>query len=217
MATLKENMDAIKLEKDTKILPENLKSGITAFGIEGTLESGVMTQEEYDNAVNDVSYLLGLSDKIYLFYLGTWKDGYTAECKLLGGSTDYTFNTDESIYWKGTGTSTLGCECGMLISPIFDFTNVSKIIVSLKSYASSAPSTCWVAAYNTDTPEMGSSSFTGLYNINIGTTLGDIIVDMADFPDLTSGYLGLRFTAGAYNNSTEIEIDKIALIYGGDN
>lgn len=39
MATLKENMEAIKLEKDTKILPENLKSGITAFGVEGVLES----------------------------------------------------------------------------------------------------------------------------------------------------------------------------------
>lgn len=42
MATLKENMDAIKLEKDTKILPENLKAGITAFGVTGTLEGGTI-------------------------------------------------------------------------------------------------------------------------------------------------------------------------------
>ena len=40
MATLKENMEAIKLEKDTKIIPENLRSGITAFGVEGTLKEG---------------------------------------------------------------------------------------------------------------------------------------------------------------------------------
>ena len=40
MATLKENMEAIKLEKDTKILPENLRAGITAFGVEGILQEG---------------------------------------------------------------------------------------------------------------------------------------------------------------------------------
>lgn len=31
MATLKENMEAIKLEKDTKILPENLKKRDNRF------------------------------------------------------------------------------------------------------------------------------------------------------------------------------------------
>lgn len=43
MATLKENMEAIKLEKDTKILPENLKSGITAFGVTGIFEGSGTT------------------------------------------------------------------------------------------------------------------------------------------------------------------------------
>ena len=42
MATLRENMEAIKLEKETKILPENLKAGITAFGVTGTLEGGTI-------------------------------------------------------------------------------------------------------------------------------------------------------------------------------
>lgn len=40
MATLKENIEAIKLEKETKILPQNIRSGITAFGVKGTLEMG---------------------------------------------------------------------------------------------------------------------------------------------------------------------------------
>lgn len=53
MATLKENMEAIKLEKDTKILPENLKSGITAFGVEGTMQAGVDTSDATATA-NDV-------------------------------------------------------------------------------------------------------------------------------------------------------------------
>lgn len=38
MATLKENMEAIKLEKSKKIKPENLRSGETAFGVEGILK-----------------------------------------------------------------------------------------------------------------------------------------------------------------------------------
>lgn len=200
------------------VTSDKIIKGETVFGVEGTAEgnSGVMTQEEYDNAVNDVAYLLGLSDKTYLFYLGTWKDGYTVEHKHLGGSTNYTFNTDKSIYWKGTGTASLGCECGIIISPVFDFTNINKIIVSLKSYSSTS-SSCAIVAYNTTTPDMSASSFTRLQNITVDTTLGDLIIDMTDFPELTSGYLGIRLTAGAYNGTTEIEIDKIALIYGGDN
>jgi hypothetical protein len=57
MATLKENMEAIKLEKDTKILPENLKAGITAFGVEGTIEIGkvpVKLFETKDAMLNDM-------------------------------------------------------------------------------------------------------------------------------------------------------------------
>ena len=38
MATLRENMEAIKLEKDTKVLPENIKKDVTIFGVVGTLE-----------------------------------------------------------------------------------------------------------------------------------------------------------------------------------
>ena len=40
MATLTENLTEIKRQKDTYILPENLKKDITVFGVTGTLESG---------------------------------------------------------------------------------------------------------------------------------------------------------------------------------
>lgn len=49
MATLRENMEAIKLEKDTKILPENLKSGITAFGVEGVYMGDAMLFDSVEN------------------------------------------------------------------------------------------------------------------------------------------------------------------------
>ena len=47
MATLEENLQEIKNQKDTYIKPENLKEGITCFGITGTL-TGNTTTKIYD-------------------------------------------------------------------------------------------------------------------------------------------------------------------------
>lgn len=38
MSTLQENLDAIKLDKDTNLLPENLKKNVTCLGVTGTYE-----------------------------------------------------------------------------------------------------------------------------------------------------------------------------------
>mgnify|MGYP004558942413 FL=1 len=45
MATLEENLQEIKNQKDTYIKPENLKEGITCFGITGTAKAGVDTSD----------------------------------------------------------------------------------------------------------------------------------------------------------------------------
>ena len=55
MASLTENLTEIKRQKDTYILPENLKKGVTAFGITGTLQYMVKTfatMEEMNNAAS---------------------------------------------------------------------------------------------------------------------------------------------------------------------
>lgn len=39
MSTLQENLDAIKLDKDTNLKPENIKAGITCLGVNGTLNN----------------------------------------------------------------------------------------------------------------------------------------------------------------------------------
>ena len=46
MSTLQENLDAIKLDKDTNLKPENLKAGITCLGVNGTLTQGEDLQEQ---------------------------------------------------------------------------------------------------------------------------------------------------------------------------
>lgn len=44
-------------EKQNKIIPNNIKKGITIFGVNGNCE-GVMTQEEFDNAINIANDIL---------------------------------------------------------------------------------------------------------------------------------------------------------------
>lgn len=39
MATLKENLQEIKNQKDTYLLPENFKNGVTCLGVTGTFTS----------------------------------------------------------------------------------------------------------------------------------------------------------------------------------
>lgn len=54
---LQTTLDNILNDKNTNLLPENLKKGITLLGIEGSLETGVMTNADYQTC-------LSLSDDI---------------------------------------------------------------------------------------------------------------------------------------------------------
>lgn len=40
MSTLQDGLDQIKLQKDTYIIPSNIKKNVTVFGVTGTLEEG---------------------------------------------------------------------------------------------------------------------------------------------------------------------------------
>lgn len=51
---LQENLDAILLDKNTNLKPENLKEGVTCLGIEGTMNSGVDTSDA-TATVNDIT------------------------------------------------------------------------------------------------------------------------------------------------------------------
>ena len=45
MGTIKEKVDSILLEKQQKILPTNIKSGVTIFDVEGTVIEGQVTTD----------------------------------------------------------------------------------------------------------------------------------------------------------------------------
>lgn len=48
---LQQNLDAILLDKNTNLKPENLKSGVTCLGVTGTLEASPQTTEDYNSCI----------------------------------------------------------------------------------------------------------------------------------------------------------------------
>lgn len=63
MSQLKDNLDQILQEKETKIIPENIKSGVQIFNITGALETGIDTSDAnatlLDIAENKTAYVNG--------------------------------------------------------------------------------------------------------------------------------------------------------------
>jgi len=60
MTELEQRLRTIVTEKEEKLLPKNLKKGITLLGVEGVLEEGgPLTQEEYDVCNTKADTILG--------------------------------------------------------------------------------------------------------------------------------------------------------------
>lgn len=61
MSVLQSNLEYILNEKETKIIPENIKKGVQIFDVVGTLEAsgGPLTTEEYDTCNNLAAIALG--------------------------------------------------------------------------------------------------------------------------------------------------------------
>ena len=56
---LQENLDAILLDKNTNLKPENLRTGITCLGIEGTMDAGAMTNADYQTCLQLADDIMG--------------------------------------------------------------------------------------------------------------------------------------------------------------
>lgn len=64
MTELKENLQFILEEKNSKIIPENIRSGITIFNVAGTLEEKTLSKEEYNRCKDLTNNILNQSGEI---------------------------------------------------------------------------------------------------------------------------------------------------------
>ena len=58
---LEQLLNTIKTEKDTKIIPENIKKGVTIFNVQGAAESGIDTSDataSENDIVSSAAYVL---------------------------------------------------------------------------------------------------------------------------------------------------------------
>ena len=59
MSNLQSILNEIKEQKDTLLVPENLRSGVTLLGVEGTLEE-LITPEDYSYGLELEEEILGI-------------------------------------------------------------------------------------------------------------------------------------------------------------
>ena len=97
MATLQTIADAILNEKETKVLPENIVSGITIFDVEGTAEVGVDTSDA-DATCADI-----LAGKT-AYVNGQKIEGEIMDLGIAHGSTS-NFNNDDDLLLVVEGTA----------------------------------------------------------------------------------------------------------------
>ena len=78
MSTIYEKVSEIKNEKDLKIIPGNIKSGVQIFDITGTLESGAKLFETIEDMNEDESAVLGDIAVVYNSSEEVWNIGTIA-------------------------------------------------------------------------------------------------------------------------------------------
>lgn len=59
MSDLKTNLQEILQDKNTNLLPENLKQGVTCLGVEGTMDAGAMTNADYQTCLQLADDIMG--------------------------------------------------------------------------------------------------------------------------------------------------------------
>lgn len=99
---LQTNLDAILQDKNTNLLPENLKEGVTCLGVEGAMDSGIDTSDATATA-NDIinpktAYVNG--EKIIGSIMPTYED--IIEETYTNNEFDDTYRTNTSAYRTST-------------------------------------------------------------------------------------------------------------------
>ena len=132
-------LDIVTILKDSNLIPENIKKGVTIFGITGTYEEEVSYTVTL-RAMNDGTYMSGHS-KIYVKvgeaptsdndYHAMATDGY-ATVSYKSGSSASTFEGIKKLYIWGLDSQYVSYQIdnGSKIAPSEDWTSPTEIILS---------------------------------------------------------------------------------------
>ena len=93
MTELNTLLNQIKAEKDTKILPENLKKDIEAFGVTGTYEGPIM---QY-SSVQEMNQHTDLDDGTYALIINSTNSNLEAVYKLVDSTWILVGNPTEAL------------------------------------------------------------------------------------------------------------------------
>lgn len=103
MTDLEQNLREILNEKETKIIPENIKKDVTIFGVTGNVESGLNIEPaEYIDVFCDNVSLAGLGDPGYVQYTVTGEENIP-EQSLINGNTELTVKAPQFMVAEAIG------------------------------------------------------------------------------------------------------------------
>lgn len=137
MEELENNLNAILVEKNTKIIPENIKSGVTIFGVKGT----AATQVDIDYKSNlyitqrilngTVSSPYVEDDMIYWFSLNNTSEEYKSNTSVSNNGILFEIDNDISSYVAKCGSRSI----------TFDASDINKSNLTISILAKSTGNT----------------------------------------------------------------------------
>lgn len=156
MSELKDLLVNITEEKREKIIPENIKKGVTIFDVEGTVTEGVDTSDANavpaDIKIGKTAYVNGekitgsMMEGEYLYYTPTTEDieipaGYTRGGKVWGDADLVAENIKEGITlfnvegsYKGLDTSDATATADKILQDEIAYVDGEKVIGTMNNY-----------------------------------------------------------------------------------
>lgn len=178
-----------------------------------SIETGVMTQEEYDKAIIHISSLLGYSQVIDLFNEGVVSSPFEIEFKTIAGTNPSVADITESINLVTAGSRSNGSEQAIFIKPIQNLNLIQSVIINGSASGSAG---AWLKLVVYENPaEDTYTTIEDLLDENLVSHFdaeGNITVDVSSL-NLGNKYLAFRARANHNSGTFECHINKITLIY----
>lgn len=213
---LEQLLNKIKTEKDTKIIPENIKKGVTIFNIDGTLSAvsydDTLAPSEYIQALSLTQNILGVQEYIDvdLFDNGVFEAINTMVFTSLGGATTGSMTIGTTINTTQKGSDNLGSEYKLVTDVPVDFTKITKLKITFTTAYTGDKGRFYIAipknpdsitSYNDTVPDivLTEDAYSGTAEIDVSSYTGE-------------RYILFRIGSGIFDATRTLSISKIQII-----